>query len=221
MSLLTELEKTNKRITNIDNRLRNIENKINTPSDFISSSNEKYNLDENEKLVFEYIQNNPHTNKESIAKNFEKTHQLSRGPVFKCIKKLIESKLIIEEINAKNRHSKVLMVNENNIFIKFDNQLKNFKESFLKVTKTLKQKKLEGTENEKRLRVLMKLYNKFIEDCLFRGLPIYTGEIKNKQILFEMYKIFINTIIEIQLELNKIDHYGFTSIPYDRTYMYR
>ena len=90
-------------------------------------------LDEYEEKVFEYIRNNPGASNQDVVNALEGSR--SRGPVYKIIKNLVEYGLVIERSDDTNARRHQLFENMENLILRVENDIKNFKRSYLKLIK--------------------------------------------------------------------------------------
>jgi predicted transcriptional regulator len=106
-------------------------------------------LDKNEKIVFEYIRENPGQSKQDIVNSLKETR--SRGPVFKDIKNLVKYGMIIQRSDNTNTQIHRLYVNRESLIIQVEKEIKDFHKSYLKLIKRANEeykKKQDLTEDE-------------------------------------------------------------------------
>jgi hypothetical protein len=104
-------------------------------------------LDENEKMVFRCIEEREGQSHQNIVNVLEKS--LSRRPVFNAIKSLIKRGMVVSEPDGTNSRIHRLYVNRENLIIQVENEIKDFKRSYLKLIKRADEeyrKKLDLTE---------------------------------------------------------------------------
>jgi hypothetical protein len=90
-------------------------------------------LDEHETKVFEYIRNNPGTSNQDVVNALKGTR--SRGPVYNIIAKLEDYGLVIERPDNANVQRHQLFENKESLIIRVENDIKNFRKSYLKLIK--------------------------------------------------------------------------------------
>jgi hypothetical protein len=109
-------------------------------------------LDENEKMVFRCIEEKEgqsHQNIVDVLKELPPEKSLSRKPVFNAIKSLIKRGMVVSEPDGTNSRIHRLYVNRGNLIIQVENEIKDFKRSYLKLIKRADEeygKKLDLTE---------------------------------------------------------------------------
>jgi hypothetical protein len=113
-------------------------------------------LDENEKLVFRCIKENEGQSGQDIVNSLENAppgESLSRKPVFNAIKSLIKREMIVSEPDVRNRRKLRLYVNRGNLIIQVEKEIKDFRNSYLKLIKRADEeyrKKLDLTVDQLR-----------------------------------------------------------------------
>jgi hypothetical protein len=113
-------------------------------------------LDENEKMVFEYIKEKPGQSKQDVVDFFDSEpppRHLSRGPVFNAITSLIDRGMVIWKPDDTNSRIHRLYVNKESLIIQVEKEIKDFKRSYLKLIKRANEeyrKKLDLTEDQLR-----------------------------------------------------------------------
>jgi hypothetical protein len=91
-------------------------------------------LGKNEEMVFKCIEKKEGQSKQDIVRSPEIS--ISRGPVFDALKSLVnDRKIVIEKPDPSNSQRLLLYVNRDNLIIQAENNIKNFKRSYLKLIK--------------------------------------------------------------------------------------
>jgi hypothetical protein len=94
-------------------------------------------LNEFERKVFEYIRKNPGVSKEDVVKAMVGTR--SRGPVYTIIENLEKYGLVFERPDDTNAQRLQLFENKESLIIQIENNIKNFKKSYLNLLKKASQ----------------------------------------------------------------------------------
>ena len=109
-----EFEKMKKDIEFLKNHLRTKKD-----YEYDKTSLQKYNLDDKERRVLEYVKDNSGCNKQSVVEHFNNMDipGLSRNPIFNIIKGLIERKYISKERDRHNKNTHKLFLKQDNIVV--------------------------------------------------------------------------------------------------------
>jgi hypothetical protein len=178
-----------------------------------------------QKTVLEFIRKNPNINKQKVVDHFEK--HFSRTSVYNIIKDLVKYEQVIDKPNENNRHTRCLIINENSVLLSVIGEMDNFKKHFFRLLDNLKQRLSEiegkpvpnnGKDIGELLSILGRIYEKFVS--IYMAILAWTNKINDKQILFELYKVIVSNIMQIQLkysEFGSTEHFfSFASIPYNK-----
>ena len=95
-------------------------------------------LDENEKLVFKCIEKKEGQSKQEVVDSLTNTpppNSLSRTPVLNAIKSLESRGMIRVKPDPLNSQKHLLYINKENLIIQVENDIHNFKRSYLKLIK--------------------------------------------------------------------------------------
>jgi hypothetical protein len=180
-----------------------------------------------ERVVFEFIRSNPNITKQKVVDHFREEKLLARVSVFKTIKTLVDYGLVIDNEHETNRHTRNLIVNENSIILSVNDEMLKFKRHFFGLLEKVKKRLASSgvnniTDMEERypelLSSLGNIYEKFVSIYMFRAILAWTNKINDKQTLFELYKIILSNIKEIQLRYNELGylrHGSLSRIPYN------
>jgi|GEM_PF-2922682 hypothetical protein len=193
-------------------------------------------LDENEKMVFEYIKKNPGQSKQDVVNSLKNQdvvdsfksikppkRTLSRNPVFDAITSLRERGMIIQKPDPSNVQRHLLYVNNENLILQVEKEIKDFKKSYLKLIKRADEeykKKLELTEDElkesRRPDVdlpefysvgvsdgLIKIYKQVVTNYCLNAIFSWPQEIKDIESLNRLYLTVFQSLNEIFSELIK------------------
>jgi hypothetical protein len=178
-------------------------------------------LDENEKLVFRCIKENEGQSGQDIVNSLENAppgESLSRKPVFNAIKSLIKRGMVVSEPDVRNRRKLRLYVNRGNLIIQVEKEIKDFRNSYLKLIKRADEeyrKKLDLTVDQLRKSKRRDLDIVGVADRLtdiFRQLIIsysldaifkWPQEIKDLESLNRLYLTVFQSLNEIYSELVK------------------
>jgi hypothetical protein len=101
-----ELDKVRKCIDEIESRAM-------TSSCFCQTIPYTMELDQKYKKVLDYINNNPNITKQNVVDAFKNEAGFSRRVIFKILKELVESKLVLVEVDPVNNREHHLFVNHN------------------------------------------------------------------------------------------------------------
>ena len=82
-------------------------------------------MSDRERLIFNYILENPGNNKEDVRRYFHK--QFARDTSRNILKSLKDKELIISKPNKENRQTLALFINHRNIILNVDKEIKEFK----------------------------------------------------------------------------------------------
>jgi hypothetical protein len=179
-------------------------------------------LDKNELMVFKCIEKKEGQSKQDIVNSPEIS--ISRGPVFNAIKSLInDRKMVIEKRDPSNRQKKLLYVNRDNLIIQVENDIKNFKRSYLKLIKRANEEYIEkqdltADEINKSKRPdleiaefystgvadgLIKIFKQFVINYSLNAIFKWPQEIKDLESLNRLYLMVFQSLKEIFSELIK------------------
>ena len=167
---------------------------------------QKFMIDR-EHLIFNYIQQNPGINKEDVVRYFSKDY--ARLTILKDLKSLEGKELIISKPNEKNRQTRALIINNGNIILKVEEEIREFKDNLLLVLDRLDdgiKKGNIGISNNKYddiIDILAQDYFKFICIYFFRAMLQWHKNIHDEQKLIQLYTILIKSIIDIQECISK------------------
>jgi hypothetical protein len=154
-----------------------IESMAMTSSCFCQTIPYTIELDEKYKKVLDYINNNPNITKQNVVDAFKNEAGFSRRVIFKILKKLVESKLVLVEVDPVNNREHHLFVNHN-VPASLIVVLEYFKKLYLKlIYKTrpfiVKRRSAAGIIPEELVECLIMLYkytrNKFSDFFLWQG----------------------------------------------------
>ena len=168
----------------------------------------KYNLADKERMVHEYIRDNPGCNKQSVVEHFNNMDipGLSRNPIFNIIKSLIERGYVIEERDRHNKNTRKLFPNEQHVILSVTDEIEDFRNRFLEL---LESPHLTNIQNENGKNQILKyvdeFYSKFVGICIFRALPAFRKMISDKQTLHELYNVIFSNVILIQEKYYEFD----------------
>ena len=171
-------------------------------------------LDENEKIVFEYIRNNPGT---SVQHMVDSLKNPSRGTIYKALKRLKKYKMVITRSDDTNFQKHQLFVNNESLIIQVEKDIKNFKRSYLNVIKRANQeyiKKQRLTEDElkksRRPHIdipeiyswgidedLTKILKKLIMSYSLNAIFVWPEKIKDSESLNRLYLMVFQRLNEI------------------------
>jgi DNA-binding PadR family transcriptional regulator len=105
-------------------------------------------LDEYEKIVFDYIRNNPGTSKQRMVVSLKRP---SRGTIYKVLDRLKKYNMVISRSDDRNIQKHQLFVNNESLIIQVEKDIKAFKRSYLNLIKRANEKyrkKLNQNEDE-------------------------------------------------------------------------
>ena len=157
----------------------------------------KYNIDDKERMILEYVRNNPGTNKQSIIEHFniKGIPGLSRNPIFKIIKDLIKRGYLTEERDRHNKNTLKLFLNDRNVILSVSNEIENFRNIFIELLKNPNLVSIKNDDGKKEiLKYIDHFYSEFISIYIFRALPVFRKLINDKQTLHELYNIIISNV---------------------------
>jgi hypothetical protein len=185
-------------------------------------------LDKNEKLVFKCIKEKEGQSQQDIVNSLKELphgESLSRKPVFKAIKSLKHRGMVVKKPDDTNSRTHRLYVNRENLIIQIENEIKDFKRSYLKLIKRADEEyknKLDLTEYQHQLKKSKRpdleyadLYSAGVASGLtdiFRQLIItysldavfkWSQEIKDLDSLNRLYLTVFQNLNEIYLQLVK------------------
>ncbi len=178
---------------------------ISVSSEQMSLVLEKSDLDKKEKVILNYIKNNPGIIKQGVVNDFENEVGYSKKPVLKIIKKLEEYKMITvtpDKVNSQTHH---LFVNNENILIYLIEHIDSFKQAYFTIIDGVQ--KLEGMISNMDLPDKSDLLRSIILPFkAFTLLMQYNligqlGTPSDKSTLDKKYSIFQSTMQEIHLKL--------------------
>ena len=178
-------------------------------------------LDKNEQMVFDCIKEKEEQSKQYVVNSLQKS--LSRRPVFKAIKSLIDRNMVIEKPDPSNKQRLLLYVNRDNLILQVERDIRNFKRSYLKLIKRTHEeyfKKQDLTQDEIKNSKqpaldIAEFYSSGVEDGLtkiFKQLIInyslkaifkWPQEIKDVESLNRLYLMVFQSLNEIFSELVK------------------
>ena len=182
-------------------------------------------LDKSEKIVFECIEEKPGQSKQEIVNSLvnKSINSLSRGPVFKAFKSLDKRGMIVEKPDTSNVQKHLLYVNRENLIIQVEQEIKNFKKTYLKLIKRADieyKKKLELTEDELKkssrpeldlsesysegvANGLVKIFKQFVTNYSLKAIFEWREEIKDIESLNRLYLTVFQSLNEMFSELTK------------------
>jgi hypothetical protein len=179
-------------------------------------------LDRNEKMVFDCIKKKEGQSKQDIVNSPEVS--ITRRPIFNALKSLIyDRKMVIEKPDPSNRQRLLLYVNRDNLIIQVENDIKNFKRSYLKLIKRTneeysKKQDLTIDEIKKSKRPdldidefystgvadgLIKIFKQLIINYSLHAIFKWPQEIKDLESLNRLYLTVLQSLNEIFSELVK------------------
>lgn len=171
-------------------------------------------LDENEKIVFEYIRNNSGT---SVQQLVDSPGMPSRGTIFKALKRLKKYNMVIQRSDDTNIQKHQLFVNNESLIIQVEKDIKNFKRSYLNLIKRAnevyrKKQDLTGDELVKSKRqdidipesyswgvdeVLTKILKKLIMSYSLNAIFVWPEKVKDSESLNRLYLMVFQSLNEI------------------------
>jgi len=144
-------------------------------------------LDENEKIVFEYIRNNSGTSVQHMVISPEMP--LSRGTIFKALKRLKKYNMVIQRSDDTNIQKHQLFVNNESLIIQVEKDIKNIKRSYLNLIK--------GANEQYRKKLMIALNGEKLEKS--RRPQIGIPEIYSSGVANDLSNIFKQLILNYSL----------------------
>jgi hypothetical protein len=169
----------------------------------------EYQFSNKEKLVFEYIKNNPGTTQENVVKNVK---EYSRMPILNAISDLEKNGFIVickDEHRSKKYH---LFINRKNELVSLIEDLDHFKKSYFNLideTKAIMKSLNDKISVSNRsgewaiVDALLMPYKFLINTWIMSNLILLHKEPIDKNILNKKFAVISETIPEIQIKLYK------------------
>ena len=207
-------EELEKRISKLENRSQS--SKIIKSTKYL----EQEIMSDRERLIFNYILENPGNNKEDVRRYFHK--QFARDTSRNILKSLKDKELIISKPNKENRQTLALFINHRNIILNVDKEIKEFKNNLLLVLDRLddgiNSGKIDVSSNQYQniVDILRQDYFQFISIYFFRAILQWHKNIHDEQKLIQLYTILIKSIIDIQERISKFVLGYVPAIPFDK-----
>jgi predicted transcriptional regulator len=178
-------------------------------------------MDIKDEIIFEYIKMHPGISKQGLVNALVLT--ISRTPIFKAVKRLVKSGMIIQRADDASIQKHLLFVNEENLIIQVEKDMKAFKKSYLKLIKRASEeykKKQNLTEDElkksKKPHVdipeiyssgladgLSKILKQLIISYSLQAIFVWPNQIKDSESLYRLYLMVFQILNEIFSELVK------------------
>ncbi len=207
-----DFEKLKKKVEKHDELLKKIQ------SDNIQETLDKNIMEDNERTVFKFVKEHEGTNKENIIFNLKAIG--SRKTIFKILRSLKNKGYILDQLNVNNGRRRSIFVNNNNMVLKVEEELTEFKDKLFIVLDKLEKFIAEGKQNtsnhqyDKVIEYLREDYFKFISIYFFRALLQWHNHIADKQVIFLLYSQLINNIMAIQERISMFVQGFVPAIPF-------
>jgi DNA-binding MarR family transcriptional regulator len=199
-----EIEKMKKDIESLKSAL-----KSNINYEYNQTSLLKYDLADKERMILEYIRNNPGCNKQSVVEHFNNMDipGLSRNPIFNIIKSLIERGYVIEERDRHTKNTRNLFLNEQHVILSVTEEIEDFRNRFLELLKNPNLVNIQNNNDKKNiLKYIDRFYSTFISIYVFRALPAFRKMINDKQTLHELYNTIFSNVYLLQEQYYEFDN---------------
>lgn len=177
-------------------------------------------ITDRQRLIINFIKEKPGSSKENVWRHFSKI--AARDTIRKDLKSLEDEGLIISKSNEKNRQTHALFLNNRNIVLKVDEEIREFKNNLLAVLDKLDDVKKRGnidisnSNYDDIIEILREDYFKFISFYFFRAMLQWHKNIHDEQKLIQLYTILIKNIIDIQERISKFVLGFVPAIPFDK-----
>jgi hypothetical protein len=161
----------------------------------------RYNLADKDRMVLEHIRDNPGCNKQSVVEHFNGSDisGLSRNPIFKVVRSLVDRKYVIEERDRHNKNTRKLFLNESNVVLSVIDEIEDFRSRFLELLKNSNLVNIQNSnDKDEILKYVDHFYSMFVSIYIFRALPAFRKMINDKQTLHEIYNVIFSNVTLLQ-----------------------